>query len=112
MSRILLQIYVKGSSEAFEFYKDAFDANVGYRDFDDDGNIKGILCKKVKSVFDEKGRFYPKFIEDMEKLLKGDMIIEAIGQRPDFSFLPDELKDKLEFTKRKKTTIFRLLLKN
>lgn len=72
---------------------------------DVDGNIKGLLCKKVKSVFDEKGRFSPKFIEDMEKLLKGDMIIEAIGQRPDFSFLPDELKDKLEFTKRKKISV-------
>jgi glutamate synthase (NADPH/NADH) small chain len=72
---------------------------------DDDGNIKGLLCKKVKSVFDEKGRFSPKFIEDVEKLLDGDMIIEAIGQRPDFSFLPDELKDKLEFTKRKKVSV-------
>jgi len=72
---------------------------------DADGNIKGLLCKKVKSVFDEKGRFSPKFIEGMEKLLKGDMIIEAIGQRPDFSFLPDELKDRLEFTKRKKVSV-------
>ena len=72
---------------------------------DADGNIKGLLCKKVKSVFDEKGRFSPKFIEDKEKLLKGDMIIEAIGQRADFSFLPDELKDRLEFTKRKKVNV-------
>ncbi|MEA3453301.1 MAG: FAD-dependent oxidoreductase [Candidatus Caldatribacteriota bacterium] len=72
---------------------------------DADGNIKGLLCKKVKSVFDEKGRFSPKFIEGMEKLLKGDMIIEAIGQRADFSFLPDELKDKLEFTKRRKVSV-------
>ncbi len=37
MFRTLLQIYVKGSDEAFEFYKRAFDAQIGYQDVDENG---------------------------------------------------------------------------
>ncbi|MCK4716031.1 MAG: FAD-dependent oxidoreductase [Candidatus Marinimicrobia bacterium] len=33
------------------------------------------------------------------------MTIEAIGQRPDFSFLPEKLSDKLIFTERKKVKV-------
>jgi PhnB protein len=39
MFRTLLQIYVKGSNEAFEFYKRAFDAQIGYQDFDENGVV-------------------------------------------------------------------------
>ncbi|MCK5767176.1 MAG: FAD-dependent oxidoreductase [Candidatus Atribacteria bacterium] len=72
---------------------------------DDEGNIKGLLCKKVKSVFDKQGRFSPTFYEDKDKLLEGSMIIEAIGQRPNFAFLPEELNNKLEFTERRKVKV-------
>jgi glutamate synthase (NADPH/NADH) small chain len=71
----------------------------------EDGKIKGLLCMKVKSVFDEQGRFRPTFYEDKEIFLKGDMIIEAIGQAPDFSFIPEGLFKKLEFTERKKVKV-------
>jgi len=37
--------------------------------------------------------------------LKGDMIVEAIGQRPDFSFIPEKLIKKLEFTERRKVKV-------
>ena len=72
---------------------------------DDNGNIKGLLCMKVKSVFDENGRFSPTFDEETEMLLEGDMIIEAIGQAPDFSFIPEETFEKLEFTERRKVKV-------
>jgi len=72
---------------------------------DDKGNIKGLLCKKVKSVFDENGRFAPSFYKEQEKFLESSMIIEAIGQKPDFSFLPENLSDKLKFTERKKVKV-------
>ncbi|MCK4544399.1 FAD-dependent oxidoreductase, partial [candidate division WOR-3 bacterium] len=35
----------------------------------------------------------------------GDMIIEAIGQAPDFSFIPKELFEKIEFTQRRKVKV-------
>ncbi|MBN1625061.1 MAG: FAD-dependent oxidoreductase [Deltaproteobacteria bacterium] len=72
---------------------------------DEQGNVKGLWCKKVKSVFDDMGRFNPSFYEDQEMLLEGDMIIEAIGQRPDFSFIPEALFKKLEFTERRKVKV-------
>ena len=71
---------------------------------DKNGNIKGLECKKVDSVFDENGRFSPTYNEDKTKFIKGDMIIEAIGQRPDFSFL-GKYEKELEITKRKKVAI-------
>ena len=72
---------------------------------DDKGNIKGLLCMKVKSVFDERGRFAPTFYEDKEMFLEADMIIEAIGQAPDFSFIPEKLFTRLEFTERRKVKV-------
>ena len=72
---------------------------------DENGNVKGLQCKKVKSVFDEKGRFAPTFYEDKEMLLEGNMVIEAIGQGSDFSFIPKKLFDKLEFTQRRKVKV-------
>jgi len=72
---------------------------------DEAGNIKGLECKKVKSVFNDEGRFAPTFFEEQTKLIKGDMIIEAIGQRADFSFLPEELNEQLEFTERRKVKV-------
>ncbi len=72
---------------------------------DSDGNVRGLLCKKVKSVFDEEGRFAPTFFEDQEMTLEGTMIIEAIGQGPDFSFLPESMFKKLEFTEMRKVRV-------
>lgn len=39
MFRSILQIYVKGSDEAFEFYKKAFDAKIGFQDIDENGEV-------------------------------------------------------------------------
>jgi len=72
---------------------------------DEVGNIKGLECKKVKSVFNDEGRFAPTFFEEQTKLIKADMIIEAIGQKADFSFLPEELNKQLEFTERRKVKV-------
>ncbi|MBA7645399.1 Glutamate synthase [NADPH] small chain [subsurface metagenome] len=71
----------------------------------EDERIKGLLCVKVKSVFDEQGRFSPTFYEEKQMFLDGDMIIEAIGQASNFSFLPKELFEKLEFTPQRKVKV-------
>jgi len=72
---------------------------------DENGRVKGLACKKVKSVLDESGRFSPTFYEDQVMRREGDMIIEAIGQGPDFSFIPDSMMQKLEFTERRKVRV-------
>ena len=72
---------------------------------DEKGTIKGLLCMRVKSVFDEQGRFAPTFYKEKEMFFEGDMIIEAIGQGPNFSFIPKEIFEKLEFTERRKIKV-------
>jgi len=71
----------------------------------EDGKIKGLLCVKVKSVFDKQGRFNPIFYEEKQMCLEGDMIIEAIGQAPDFSFIQKEIFEELEFTPQRKVKV-------
>ncbi|MFO7899586.1 MAG: FAD-dependent oxidoreductase [Planctomycetota bacterium] len=71
----------------------------------EDDQVKGLKCKAVKSVFDEQGRFSPTFHEDKTMVLDGDMVIEAIGQGYDLSFLPHDLMDSLEFTERRKVKV-------
>ncbi len=70
-----------------------------------DGRVVGLLCMKVKSVFDEAGRFSPTFYEEDQMFLEGDMIIEAIGQGPDFSFIPGKIFEDLEFTPGRKVKV-------
>jgi glutamate synthase (NADPH/NADH) small chain len=71
----------------------------------ENGRITGLSCVKVKSVFDSQGRFRPTFYEEKRMLLEGDMIVEAIGQAPDFSFIPEKLFEKLEFTPQRKVKV-------
>ncbi|MEN8222194.1 MAG: FAD-dependent oxidoreductase [Acidobacteriota bacterium] len=52
-----------------------------------DGKVKGLLTKKVISVFDEEGKFNPSFHEDQIEELSGDTIIFAVGQAVDYTFL-------------------------
>jgi glutamate synthase (NADPH/NADH) small chain len=63
--------------------------------------ISGLECKAVKSVFDEQGRFAPTFYEEKTKTIDGDMIIEAVGQMSDFSYLPKRLRDELKIERGK-----------
>ena len=52
------------------------------------GKITGVECleAEVGEVVDGKRQF--KELEDTEHLIEGDLVIWALGQRPDFSFLP------------------------
>jgi len=63
--------------------------------------IVGLDCRAVKSVFDEHGRFAPTFHEEKAMTVEGDMIIEAVGQMSDFSYLPDRLRESLQFDRGK-----------
>lgn len=51
------------------------------------------------SIFDEQGRFAPKYDESDEQLHEGDMVIEAIGQASDVSLLGDDLTEALEWNR-------------
>ena len=67
----------------------------------EDNNIKGIVMKKCVRVFDDEGRFNPEFNEEEKMELGCSMVVEAIGQAPDFTFLPEKIKEKLEYEGRR-----------
>ncbi len=54
------------------------------------GSVEGLEVIKVKSVFDESGRFNPSYHPGTETVLDCDTIILAIGQAADLSFISPE----------------------
>jgi len=65
------------------------------------GRIKGLHTVECVSVFDETGKFNPEFNRENSSFIEGDMVIEAIGQGADTSYIPKELADKLEYQGRR-----------
>ncbi|MBN2789275.1 MAG: FAD-dependent oxidoreductase [Candidatus Delongbacteria bacterium] len=65
----------------------------------ENGKVTGLNVVKCLSVFDEEGRFSPKFDEAQKKFFPADMVVESIGQGMDLSYL-ESIKDKLEFSDR------------
>ncbi|MCP5050184.1 MAG: FAD-dependent oxidoreductase [bacterium] len=62
----------------------------------DDNRVTGVELIRVKSVFDENGRFNPTFAEGTEEVVEADSVILAIGQTPDLNFIKEE--DGIELT--------------
>lgn len=58
-----------------------------------DGRVTGVECIEMElGEPDESGRRKPVPKEGSEFLIEADIVISAIGQYPDLSFLPDEIK--------------------
>ena len=51
------------------------------------GHVGGLETLDVASVFDETGRFNPRFVPGSEKRMEADTIILAVGQQPDTACL-------------------------
>src|SRR6516164_9695400 len=68
------------------------------RILESEGKVTGVELIKVSRVFDENRRFNPQFIEGSEETVDCDMVIMAIGQSPDLSWIRPE--DNLKVTPR------------
>lgn len=64
--------------------------------FGGDGRLRSIDLRGVVSVFDEGGRFDPRYDDEDVLTIEADGCILAIGQRPDLGFLKPE--DGVELT--------------
>lgn len=62
--------------------------------------LKGLHVVKCTSVFDDEGRFNPKFDEEQKDFFKGEMLVESIGQGMDISYFKTEVKEKLKLDQR------------
>jgi NADPH-dependent glutamate synthase beta subunit-like oxidoreductase len=60
-----------------------------------DGKVSGVELIKCTSVFNQKGKFAPKFDSCETKKIKADKVILAIGQNPDISWI-EEIETKNE----------------
>jgi len=63
------------------------------------GLVSGLRTWGVTSIFDDQGRFAPRYDERDEQIYPADMVIEAIGQRADVDFLGTALTEALEWTR-------------
>lgn len=61
------------------------------------GKVSGLELKAVERVFDEEGRFSPTYFEDQLSTQDCDVVIMAIGQKTNLSFLTDE--DKVDLNR-------------
>ncbi len=63
-----------------------------------DGKVTGFETVKCLSVFDENGKFSPKFASGTESIIEADTVIMAIGQSSDLSWIMPQ--DGIEVTPR------------
>ncbi len=61
------------------------------------GKVKGVELKRCTTCYDKAGKFAPAYDEKETKKIDADMVITAIGQRVDLSFMKDS---KVKATKR------------
>jgi len=61
------------------------------------GKVKGVELKRCTSCYNKAGAFAPVYNEKETKTIDADMVITAIGQRVDLSFMKDS---KIKTTKR------------
>ena len=59
----------------------------GPASFTGSGRLEAVALKRVVSVFDEDGRFAPKYDEGDVVTIPADACVLAIGQQPDLAFL-------------------------
>jgi len=63
----------------------------------DQDRVVGLKTWKVLSIFDDQGRFAPKYDSTVELIHEGEMVVEAIGQAADVALLGEALKESLEW---------------
>ena len=65
------------------------------RIIEENGKVKGVEFKKCLSVFDENGRFNPKFDDKDVKVVDADYVLISVGQSIDWGNILDGSKDEL-----------------
>ncbi|NOY89095.1 MAG: FAD-dependent oxidoreductase [FCB group bacterium] len=67
---------------------------------DEDGKVKAIKYANAEMIPDEKGgRPRPKIIEGDEHIIEVTSVIGAIGQEADYSFIPEDIKERIEISR-------------
>lgn len=89
--------YIEGNEEGIEFFCGNGPQEVVVKN----NKVQGLRLWKCLCIFDDNGRFNPEFDQDCEQIIEGQQILVAIGQSPDYDYIPDSLKDKVEISRGK-----------
>ena len=65
----------------------------------ENGSVTGLCTWKVLSIFDDNGRFAPKYDAEDQLIHPADMVVEAIGQAADISLLGQALTEELDWNR-------------
>jgi glutamate synthase (NADPH/NADH) small chain len=89
---------IEGGEEGVEFF-----CGNGPQEImiDKKGNVSGLRLWKCLCIFDTYGKFNPEFDKECEQVITGKQVFIAIGQSPDYDYLPEALQDKLEINRGK-----------
>jgi len=88
-----LEEIVEGREEGIKYFPSRGPKEVSLKD----GKVHGLSTIACTAVFDNDGRFNPRFDESDESMIEGRMIVEAIGQAPDYGYLPESIREKVQF---------------
>jgi len=64
-----------------------------------DDQLRGLETVRCVSVFDDDGRFHPKYDESDTRFYEADLIVEAIGQAPRWELLGETLSERLAWSR-------------
>jgi len=65
----------------------------------ENGELKKVRFKKVLSIFDEDGKFSPKYDETNRIEVEADMVVQSIGQAPDYVYLSKDLQKQMSINR-------------
>jgi len=85
--------------EALEEGVKILDARGPQEIYCEETRLTGLRTWRVLSIFDEQGRFAPRYDETDEVFHPGEVVVEAIGQATDVGLLGEALKETLEWNR-------------
>ena len=87
----------EGAEEGIEFFCGNGPQEVMIKN----GEIEGLRLWKCLCIFDDAGHFNPEFDKECEQVIEGKQIFIAIGQSPDYDYIPAALQEKITFKRGK-----------
>ena len=88
---------IEGAEEGIEFFCGNGPQEVKIKK----GKVTGLRLWKCLCIFDEEGKFNPEFDKECEQIIEGEQVYIAIGQSPDYEYLPKSVSKKLTFERGK-----------
>ena len=87
----------EGAEEGIEFFCGNGPQEVMIKN----GKVTGLRLWQCLCIFDNTGSFNPEFDKECEQTIEGEQVYIAIGQSPDYNYIPKSLSEKLTFTRGK-----------